>query len=202
MIVCITGIDGSGKGIQRELLADYLRSSRHTVYISKAYGDAEKECFSVFIEKWPQEAILFLFQALHVAQRRNAELALKRGEIVIADRWDESYLAYHKHHGILADDVVLRDKLNEIAFCNMRPNITFLLDIRAKKARLRLRSRGMDFFDKLPLHYHETMRQEYLEIAKQRGWIVLDGTAPIKTIHSIIVSAVKTFHKNTKKPSG
>lgn len=190
MIICFSGVDGCGKGTQKDLLTIALRAKGKSVFSSKAYGDGEKECFAPFIEYWSQEAILFLFQALHVEQRKHMEKALQRGEIVIADRWDESYLAYHRTYGILKDDPTLRNLLNAIVFKGIIPDITFLLDVPVEQTRKRLQLRGADFFDKLPETYHETMRKEYLRLAEERKWIVLDGTRPAIEIHKNILDTV------------
>ncbi len=187
MIICLTGIDGCGKGTQKELLKAHLENSRKAVFLSKAYGDAEKECFSAFVEYWTQESILFLFQALHAEQRVKAEKALARGAIVIADRWDESYLAYHSTHGILLSNPGLRDQLNSIAFGGIIPDVTFFLDVPVERARERMLSRGMDFFDRLSNDYHSTMRNEYLSIATDRKWIIIDGTKSPLEIHREIL---------------
>ncbi|MEK7608041.1 MAG: dTMP kinase [Patescibacteria group bacterium] len=188
MFICFSGIDGCGKGTQKEFLADYYRGLGNRVFLSKAYGDAEKECFSAFIERWSQEAILFLFQALHTEQRKKAEQALQRGEIVIADRWDESYLAYHEAFGILSMYPALRARLNEIAFASMAPDVTFLIDLSEESARKRLQSRGMDFFDRLSADYHRTMRRKYLELAKERNWIVIDGAKTPADIRADVIA--------------
>lgn len=190
MLICLTGIDGCGKGTQKELLRAHFQNAGKAVFMSKAYGDAEKECFSAFIEYWTQESILFLFQALHVEQRVKAEKALGRGDIVIADRWDESYLAYHSTHGILSSDPCLRDQLNKIAFAGIFPDVTFFLDVSVEQARKRLLSRGMDFFDRLSSDYHSTMRNEYLSIATARKWIIIDGTNPALDIHKEILRMI------------
>lgn len=188
MLICITGIDGCGKGVQVSLLEKYLTSQDQSVFVSKAYGTGEKEIFSTFLEYWDPLAILFLFQALHVEQRIRAERALLEGKLVIADRWDESYLAYHSNYGALSTDAELREKLNQMAFGGIVPNITFLLKVSIQKAKERCRLRGEDFFDRASLEYHETMQNGYLALAEKRGWTVLDGEMSIRDIHQKILS--------------
>ena len=190
MIICITGLDGCGKGSQKDFLVRYLRSRHIHVFKSKAYGDAEKESFSIFLQNWTQNSILFFFQALHVEQRVQTEQALLDHDVVIADRWDESYLAYHRTHGLLSEDSYLRDRLNEIAFGGILPDITFFLDTPVELAQKRMVSRGMDFFDSLPVSYHKTMREQYHILAKERGWVVIDGSLSMEQIHREIVSHV------------
>jgi len=190
MIICITGLDGCGKGSQKDFLVRYLRSRGVHVFKSKAYGDAEKESFSIFLQNWSQESILFLFQALHVEQRVRVQKALEEHDVVIADRWDESYLAYHRTHGILSDDSDLRQRLNEIAFSGIVPDITFFLDVTVDLAQQRVVARGMDFFDSLPASYHETMREQYHVLAKERGWVVIDGSMSVEAVHQEILSHI------------
>jgi dTMP kinase len=129
MLVTITGIDGCGKGTQLQHLAAFLQGQGRSVFVSKAYGDAEKELFALFIERATDEAVMFLFQAMHAEQRAKAARAQERGEIVLADRWDESYEAYHSQYGVLSHDTELRQRLNEVAFRGWRADTTILLRV-------------------------------------------------------------------------
>ncbi len=187
MIICITGIDGCGKGTQINLLANFLRKKNYDVFISKAYGEKEKKLLSSFIESLHPISMMFLFQALHTQQRINTEKALEKNKIIIADRWDESYLAYHSNYGILKDNPQLREELNRIAFNNIIPDVTFLLRLSVSVARSRCQIRGADFFDRLSSEYHKTMQNAYLKIAKERHWIILNGAKPELTIHKEII---------------
>ncbi len=188
MIINLTGIDGCGKGTQKVLLSQKFKSEGKRVFLSKAYGDAEKETFSPFIQWWHQTSILFLFQALHTQQRFEALEAEEKGDIVISDRWDDSYHAYHRNFGILADDPELRAELNKIAFDGRSPDITFLLDVPLEVAQNRMDVRGRDFFDKHPLSYHKAMLDEYHALAGERGWIIINAEKPVGEIHKDIVS--------------
>lgn len=191
MIICITGIDCCGKGTQIGLLINFLQKNGHDVFLSKAYAQAEKECFSPFMEYWCPESIMFLFQALHAQQRDKAEKAIEHNKIVVADRWDESYLAYHSNHGKLENNEKLLKDLNEIAFKNIIPDITFLLKTRIDIAKKRCKHRGEDFFDQLPSEYHETMANAYLKIAKSRNWVILDGESALIDIHRKICDRLR-----------
>lgn len=190
MLISFTDIDGCGKGTQIRLLSEYLEDKNHENFISKAYGDMEKEIFSVFMGKWDDRAVLFLFQALHVQQHLRARKQLEKGRIVIADRWDESYLAYHSKHGILQDRPELRSELNKIAFQGLKPDITFLLDTSVDVAQERMQARGADYFDDLSKSYHLRMRDGYLQIVKERNGYVIDGGQPIEKIHNEVIEVI------------
>lgn len=187
MLISFTGIDGCGKGTQIELLTEHLEDMGEDVAVSKAYGDREKELFSIFMRKWDQKAILFLFQAFHVKQCKKAKRNLEKGKMVVADRWDESYLAYHSTHGILSEDPELREQLNKIAFEGIVPDETFLIDVSIETARERMSARGSDFFDELPDPYHLTMREQYKKIVREREGHIIDGEQSIEEIHNEII---------------
>ena len=191
MLINITGIDGCGKGTQLQHLADYLTQEGRTVFLSKAYGPREKELFAPFIEKAHALTIMFLFQAMHVEQRVQAEAALQRGAIVLADRWDCAYQAFHSQHGALATDQDLRDKLNELAFGGIIPDITFLLRIPVSVGMERCRIRGADFFDRMGEEHHRS-NADYLDhLAAEHGWVIIDGEKPHGEIHQEIVETIQ-----------
>lgn len=191
MLINITGIDGCGKSSQIKLLENYIQSKGTRVFVSKAYGKAEKDIFSAYVEILEQEALLFLFQAFHVRQFLKAQEALEKRDVVIADRWDESYIVYHSRRGILARDPLLREKLNKIAFKSVVPDLTFLLNVSVEVAHARTHARGADFFDKKPADYHEMMRKGYLSLAQERQWYVLDSNQNIETLNEEVVSIVE-----------
>lgn len=177
---------------------NFLQKREYDVFLSKAYGQAEKECFSPFMEYWHPDSIMFLFQALHAQQRDKTEKAIKQNKIVIADRWDESYLAYHSNYGKLKNNEKPLEELNTLAFSDIVPDITFLLKTKVSVAKKRCKYRGEDFFDQLSLEYHETMQNAYLKIAKHRNWIVLDGEKPSANIHRAICDCLRQKFPNLK----
>lgn len=191
MIINITGIDGCGKGTQLGHLADYLRAHEFPVFMSKAYDDAAKELFSPFIERATPAGVLFLFQALHAEQHAKAMKAQERGEIVLADRWDDSYEAYHSQKGVLANKPMLRSQLNEIAFQGVQADVTIMLRVSVPVAMERCRIRGADFFDLKGQHYHQSLADRMDQLAAERNWFVLDGELPHGEIHRQVVEIVK-----------
>lgn len=195
MLINMTGVDGSGKGTQLQYLADYFEQRGKKVFMSKAYGPCEKELFSLFMERSHDLAVMFMFQALHVQQRIRAEKALQDGAIVLADRWDDAYLAYHSQNGILAEDPELREKLNLLAFGGINPDLTFMLKVPVEISMENCLLRGADFFDRKGVEYHQSLSDGLEQLAERYGWVVLDGNRAKKTIHEEIVSVVEKIVK-------
>lgn len=191
MLFNFTGIDGCGKGTQIGECADYLERKGFSVFVSKAYGPREKELFSLFIERADDRSVMFLFQALHVEQRVRAVQALHEGKIVLADRWDDAYLAYHSKNGVLSTDVELRHRLNELAFDGLRPDVTFYLRVPIEVGMERCRIRGADFFDRKPSEYHRSIADELDRLAVEQSWEVIDGDRSNKEVHQDIVRVVE-----------
>ncbi len=193
-LICFTGVDGCGKSTQVHLLKSALEQLGHAVVLSKAYDEPEKEAFAHYVNRMDNEAITLLFQALHRQQYVKARQALKAGAIVIADRWDESYLAYHEEHGFLSEDPELRNRLNEIAFEGLKPNLMFVLDLPVEKARERMKARGEDFFDKKSNEMHEQKRLKYNTYTEGNpDWHIVLADRSVEAIHQDVLAIVKAF---------
>jgi len=190
MLIAITGIDGSGKSTQIGLLKRFLKKNHYPVFISKACGKAEKKCLNKFFQYWDSLTITFVFQGLHRQQYVEALKAIKAGNIVLADRWDETFLSFHSKFGYLSKHKDLMLEWNNLAFNKFIPDLTFFIDTPSKITHQRLVSRGKDFLDKGSKRYHEQIRRATIKALKGRPVIVIDGTQSINHIHKIIVSQV------------
>lgn len=196
MLFTITGIDGSGKSTQIYLLKKFLEIKGYSVSVSKAYGNAEKEGLAHFFQYWDDLTITFIFQGLHRQQYVETKKRLNDGRIVLADRWDETYLAYHTKFGFLSENYETMCRLNKLAFEGLVPDITFFIDTPIEVARRRLKARGMDFFDKKSAEHHLKMRESIIEVLKERNSIFITGDKDINEIHLIIAEKVLECLKN------
>lgn len=195
MIINITGIDGCGKSTQVKKLIQKLDKLGYEIYLSKAYGKEEKKVFEKLIPKFDQKAILFIFQALHVQQFNNAVEAEALKKIVVADRWDDSYLVYHSTNGVLSKKPKLREQINDLAFKKRKADLTFYLDVNVENIMHRLKIRGESFLEKKPAFFFETIRQAYLDLAALENWVIIDGTLSIKDISNLIFEEVNLLLK-------
>jgi dTMP kinase len=97
-LIAIEGIDGSGKTVQAHLLAQNLENMGKKVFLTKNPTDGE---IGNFIRKALQGKVdvpLVSFQYLFSADRQIQQLELiehlKKGEIVVSDRYFWSAVAY------------------------------------------------------------------------------------------------------------
>lgn len=189
MLISVSGIDGCGKTMQVQMLQGWLQGQGKRVVVTKAYDDLAKVACLPFMESWVDDmAIMFLFQALHAQQFAATTQALQDGCVVIADRWDESYLAYHQNFGVLAAQAEVRATLNSLAFRGRIPDVGFIIEVPPSVARHRRESRGkMERLEDRSDEYYERIQTSYMDIARQRGWQILDGTKTPQAIHQQIV---------------
>lgn len=199
MLIALTGIDGSGKSTQIELLNKFFKKNHYLTFISKAYGQAEESCWGQFLQHYDSLAITFIFQGLHRQQYTEAVKAINDGKIVLADRWDETFLSFHSEFGFLAKHPKLRRELNELAFGKLIPDLTFFIDVEPKIAHQRLEGRGKNFLDKGDEKYHEQIRQATIKVLKGRSVIFIDGLKSVNEINKIIISEVLKKIQNSKK---
>ena len=191
MFICLEGIAGSGKTTQTKLLADYLKNVRKKeIFISAAYEGERRKVVADFMNtsgiKFDQNAVMFLFQALHAAQYHEVNNALKVSKTVIADRWRYSFFAHHLYQGIFGKNENLILQLDLLAFRSLEPDICFLIDIPAKIAYNRYIEREQSIndngLDLMNLEYFVTIADYYKNIAHYKGWYIIDGTKNQQTI--------------------
>lgn len=170
------GIDGSGKTTLINSLSSELRIAGHDVFISKAYTPEHKDAFSQFIETADDIEIMFMFQAFQRRQRNNILARLALGSVVLADRWNETFEAYHSQNGDLSNRPSLRAAIDDLTVGDLRPAKTFYLRIKPSVAMRRTHSRGADFFDVKTIDYHQAQADYYDKRADEDdSWITIDA---------------------------
>ncbi|MGH8970968.1 MAG: dTMP kinase, partial [Actinomycetes bacterium] len=183
--IALEGGEGVGKSTQAQLLADWLRGKGHQVVVTFEPGATElgRRLRTVLLHGEDgdgvlsprAEALLFAAdRAEHVASV--IAPALRRGEIVITDRYMDSSLAYQGSGRDLAVPDVLR--LSRWATGGLRPDLTVVLDLPADAGLRRVAE--PDRLEAEPLDFHERVRERYLDIARRGGarYLVVDSTQP------------------------
>ncbi len=188
MFVVFEGIDGSGKTLQAYLLAARWVEEGKKVLVT------EEPCIHLPTglslkmilrsgERVPVDAMAMLFAADRKAHVENViKPALNRGVYVISDRYYYSSLAYQME--------VPRGWLEELNRGLPEPDVVFLLDIDPKTALERLEVRGTkSLYEKMG--YLERVRENYLRLAEEKGFVVLDASRSPRRIHEEIVQHVR-----------
>lgn len=198
LFITFEGIDGCGKTTQIELLKNSLEKQGENVLLTrepgaKGLGEKLREILLNYEGDVSSNCESFLFLADR-AQHIDTIIkpAIDKGVIVICDRHTDSTVAYQGYGRGL--DLKQIHYLNNIATNGIKPDLTFILDIdvetsleRIGKARDRMESAGIEFFDRVRKGYIEISRQEP-ERAK-----LINGKDSIENIHSQIIKHISEF---------
>jgi dTMP kinase len=167
--IAFEGGEGAGKSTQVTALAAYLTASGRDVVVTREPGGTPIGAAIRTLLLDPAntdlsaraEALLYAAdRAQHVATV--VDPAIRRGSVVVSDRYVDSSLAYQGAARPLEPDDV--EALNEFATDNLAPHLTVLLDI-DPVVGLR-RSGKTDRLEAEPLAFHQAVRAGFLSLAE------------------------------------
>lgn len=188
--ITLEGGDGSGKTTQSNLLAQWLEDTGRTVVRTREPGGSEVGQLIRDIVLHHRGDIAPRAEALLYAADRAHHVAtvvrpaLRRGEIVLQDRYLDSSVAY-QGAGRVLDATEIRD-LSLWAAEDALPDLTILLDLDPAEARTRLDSADKPF-DRLEAEqaeFHGRVRDAFLDLAADEPdrFLVLDAAAAPEVI--------------------
>ena len=197
--ISFEGIDGSGKSTQIQKLAEFLEARDFDIVITREPGGSKggEEIRNLLlqgnVDRWSAETEILLFTA---ARRDHLERvilpALKKGKIVICDRFTDSTRMYQGMRGVNLRNLV--DTLNEKVI-KFDPDLTIVIDINPEISLARAKSRKIveERFEDFGVDLQMKMRKGFLELAKEFGnrIEVFNGQQSIEKLAQDIRSLVK-----------
>jgi len=203
LFISFEGLDGSGKTTQMRRLAKRLRARGHVVLETVEPGGTEigGKIRQVLLDAANQELSPIAELLLYFASRaQNVDErilpALRRGEIVLADRFTDSTLVYQGCGRGLGAETVLA--LDRIACRGLKPDLTLLVDIDVETSLARARARnaaqpaGETRMDEQSLEFHRKVYEAYQALAAGEPERIrrIDGRAAIEEIELAIWDVV------------
>jgi dTMP kinase len=196
----LEGIDGSGKTTQLELLANALEAKGYKVVKFREPGGSiiSEQIRSLLLDrtfkgKMDNTTELLLYNAARAQVISEVILpALQDGNIVLADRFAFSTLAYQGYGRNLSLKKV--NELSAITCENCFPELTIILDIDAEQSKIR-RSKRAGAPDRLEAEadsFFTKVQEGYRQIAKDYpdSVALFNALLPKEEIHEKILSAV------------
>ena len=191
-LVCIEGIDGSGKTTQVNLLAKALRERGYDVIILKEPTDG---VYGKKIRKMIEEGKTNpekLFELFLKDRKENIEKnilpALRNGKIVIMDRYYISTLVYQSDVGI-ERILEAHEKISA-----PKPDLVIILDIPVDEALRRLKVKSCDSFERREiLEKHKKQYEKiakYLKEKKKMNVVIIDATGSEEEVHEKVLMKV------------
>jgi dTMP kinase len=193
LFITFEGGEGCGKSTQARILCRRLSQPEHpAVLIHETGGTPVGERIRRLLKQASYFSItpiceLMLFNASRNQLVSNViQPGLRRGKIVICDRFTDSTLAY-QHYG-RGLDLKLVENVNLIAAQDCQPDVTFLLDIPPEIGLSRKRPDAQDRFEQEDLDFHKRVRMGFLKLAAEapQRWVVVDAALSKSVIAGII----------------
>lgn len=191
VLVAIEGIDGAGKTTQSKTMVRWLKKNGYAArYTSEPTPfDTGKLLSRLGSRVSPVlEALLFAADRIeHV--KRVIEPGLKKGYVIVSDRYVHSSIAYQ---GAILGDVEWVRTINKFA---PKPDVAFLLDVEPRLALSRIK-RPRSKFERLKLL--ETVRKVYLDMAAAGELVLLDGSKPPSQVTEELLAKLRSFLPDPK----
>lgn len=199
LFIAFEGGDGAGKSTQAARLAEALEARGRTVLRTREPGGTPiGEKLRSLVLDHGHGTIDARTEALMFAASRAAHAnqvivpALKRGDVVITDRYIDSSVAYQGAGRDLGTDGVRL--LNEWATEGLQPDLTVLLDVEPGHGRERRTADAAveDRLESEPDDFHARIRKAFLELAEARpaDYLVLAANRPVDELAAMILDRV------------
>ena len=197
LLIAFEGGEGAGKTTQARLLAIWLREQGYDVIATHEPGAT----------KVGMRLRALLLDTAHTGMSARAETlmyaadraehvdtvigpALRRGVVVVTDRFVDSSLAYQGRGRNLPISEIAG--LNQWATGGLRPDLTILLDLPPVAGLVR-RAPSADRLEAEPTEFHQRVREGFLAQARAepQRYLVLDATRPSEQLSREIQDRVR-----------
>jgi dTMP kinase len=198
VFVVFEGGDGVGKSTQTRLLADRLRGEGREVVVTFEPGDGQLGAVLrdlVLNPKWGDVAARAeaLIYAADKAQHLHEVVlpALRRGAVVISDRYVDSMLAYQGAGRVLDADRV--EQIARWATQDLLPDLTVLLDLDPAQGVGGIAD--PDRVEGAGLEFHRRARELFLAMAERdrENYLVLAAREPVEVIAEVVAKRVASL---------
>jgi dTMP kinase len=201
LFLTFEGGEGTGKTTQIARLAKAFEAAGRRVVVTREPGGSQiaNRIRSLLLDPKMKGLVslaeLFLYEASRAQHVEDViRPSLKAGKVVICDRFADSSIVYQGAARGL--DARLVRRLNSIATGDLRPDLTFLLDLDPRIGLARVGARGvLDRMEKEALAFHRAVRAGYLALAKadRKRFRVIDSSLSRESIHEKILAALEPY---------
>ena len=198
-LITFEGGEGVGKSTQIQRLTERLAAVGIDVVTTREPGGTPgAEAIRSLVtegaaDRWSPltETLLFL-AARQDHVERLIEPALEKGAWVLCDRFIDSTRVYQGVAGTLGLDLV--DRLHDVIFDRLSPDLTLLLDLPVSAGLARRRAAGgANRFEQKVTDFHQAVRDGFLGLAtgEPGRFAVIDAAEPIEAVEAAVIRQVK-----------
>ncbi|MBS0604054.1 MAG: dTMP kinase [Verrucomicrobia bacterium] len=208
LFITFEGGDGAGKTTLIDKIYSALQKGKRSVFKTRAPGGTEvgKEIRNLLLHKHDAdlakrcELLLFLAdRAQHVEELIRP--ALKKGQIVLCDRFNDSTIAYQG--GARGFTAGLVGNLCNFACDGLQPDLTLYLDLDPRIGFERARKAGLskDRIESETLKFHQNIRKAFKQIAKKepKRFIIIDASKTPEEVYTQAKEKIDALLKTSRK---
>lgn len=197
IFVVFEGGDGVGKSTQILAVQQWLDRSEREIVVTRepggtSLGRSLRELLLHGDHVAPRaEALIFAADRAHHVESL-VRPALARGAVVLADRYQDSSIAYQgAGRDLDAQEIAA---LSTWATGGLIPDLTILLDLDPEVGRAR-RGPGGDRLEQEAAQFHERVRAGFLQLAAAEAgrYLVLDAALPTEEVSALIRDRLATM---------
>ena len=196
LLIAFEGGEGAGKTTQARLLAIWLREQGYDVIATHEPGATKVGMRLRALLHTAHTGMSARAETLMYAADRAEHVdtvigpALRRGAVVVTDRFVDSSLAYQGRGRNLPISEIAG--LNQWATGGLRPDLTILLDLPPVAGLVR-RAPSADRLEAEPTEFHQRVREGFLAQARAepQRYLVLDATRPPEQLSREIQDRVR-----------
>ena len=207
--IVLEGIDGCGKTTQINKLSRWLPNSglikRNSTLIKtrepggSLLGRELREMILNNKSNPPSHLTELLLYYADRAEHLSKTIfpALQNGHWILSDRFSGSTLAYQGYGREINIDII--QKLENIVCQNIKPDITFFLEISPEESVFRRQNKVADRIESEGLEFLKKVNHGFKLIALENNWEIIDASAELNTIsQQIQTSLINKFSLNKK----
>lgn len=209
LFIVLEGVEGAGKSTQARLLTEWLESLGlpHTLAREPGGTMVGEAIRKVVLDRggltMPAETELFLILAARAAFTREVVApALKRGMVVLADRFDLSTFSYQGYgRGLPLDQV---EKANDMATGGLRPDAYLVLDLPVEVGLERKGGAGGgDRIEREGTSFLDRVREAYRTLAEEMPTAhLIDARGSPTEVQAVIRAKLSALHPETFQARG
>jgi dTMP kinase len=199
IFIVMDGTEGCGKSTQSRIQATRLADLGRDVVHVRDPGTTRigEQIRTLLLDPANSEMAMRTEMLLYMSARaqmmaENITPALDRDAIVICDRFVSSTLAYQLGgDGLTAQQI---RNVADIAISRRWPDLTILLDLTVEQSLARVK-RAKDRIEQRPMEYHEQVRRNYLQQARENpsGYRVLNADRTPDEVSADVWSVVSAL---------
>ena len=196
-IIVFEGIEGSGKSLHINNIANYLKKiGRKFIKIREPGGNKNSEKIRKLIlnnnSNFDKTTDLLLYFA---SRNENIINIIKKNlqkKIILIDRFKDSTVAY-QHYG-MGINIDFINYINKYLLKNIKISFTFLHLVNPKNMNARLvKRKNLNRYDKFKMSFYKKVQIGYIKISNKdkKKYLLIDSNLNIKRNKTIIINKIK-----------